>query len=107
MVKYYCHTPSRSIQTILADFTMLMTVAKTIFQVVNFLLWLVGLVVFGLTCWIISDYDLTLVRGDHLAFMDHILHDQAGESGARCREVTREVLEDVTNHVMEKVCSLL
>ena len=42
-----------------------------------------------------------------LAFMDHILHDQGGESEARCREVTREVVEDVTNHVMEKVCSLL
>ena len=84
---------------------MLMAVAKTLFQIVNFLLWLVGLTVFGLTCWIISDYDLALVRGDLLAFMDHILHDQAGESEARCREVTREVVEDVTNHVMEKVCS--
>ena len=88
---------------------MLKTVIKTLFQIVNFLLWLVGLAVFGLTCWIISDYDLALdlVRGEILAFMDHILHDQAGESEARCREVTREVVEDVTNHVMEKVCSLL
>ena len=85
---------------------MLMTVAKTLFQIVNFLLWLVGLCVFGLTCWIISDYDLALVRGDLLTFMDHILHDQGGESEARCREVTREVVEDVTNHVTEKVCSL-
>ena len=93
--------------SILADFTMLMTVAKTIFNVVNFLLWLVGLVVFGLTCWIISDYELELVAGDLLTVMDHILQDHTGESVARCHEVTRGVVEDVTRHVTEKVCSLL
>ena len=86
---------------------MLVTIAKTIFQIVNFMLWLVGLCVFGLTCWIISDYDLAMVRGDLLTMMDHILHDHTGESEARCHEVTREVVEDVTRHVMDKVCSLL
>ena len=83
---------------------MLMTVAKTLFQIVNFLLWLVGLCVFGMACWIISDYDLGLVRGDLLASMDHILHGHAGEAVARCREFTRGVVEEVTNQVIEKVC---
>ena len=86
---------------------MLLTIAKTVFQIVNFLLWLAGLCVLGLTCWIISDYELELVAGDLLTVMDHILQDHTGESVARCQEVTRGVVEDVTRHVTEKVCSLL
>ena len=52
---------------------MLVTIAKTIFQIVNFMLWLVGLCVLGMTCWIISDYDLAMVRGDLLTMMGGIL----------------------------------
>ena len=86
---------------------MLMTVAKTIFQIANFLLWLLGLVVFGLTCWIISDYELDLVAGDLLGVMDHLLQGQTQGSMAQCHEVTRGVVEDVTRHVTEKFCSLI
>ena len=84
-----------------------MSVAKALIQIVNFSLWLVGLVVFVLTCWIISDYEVELVAGDLLTLMDHILEEHTGESRARCHEVTRGVVGDVTRHVTEKVCSLL
>ena len=85
---------------------MIVEVVKTNLHILNFLLWLTGLAVFVLVGWILWDCDTAAVTEDLLSLLDGAMSG-AGEGGARCQLLARDVVEEVTVHVSTKLCSLL
>ena len=85
---------------------MIVDILKTFLHILNFLLWLTGLAVFVLVGWILWDCDTAAVTGDLLSLLDGAMSG-AGEGGARCQLLARDVVEEVTVHVSTKLCSLL
>ena len=85
---------------------MIVDILKTFLHILNFLFWLTGVAVFVLVGWILWDCDTAAVTEDLLALLDGAMSG-AGEGGARCQLLARDVVEEVTVHVSTKLCSLL
>lgn len=89
---------------------MIKEILKTIIQIINFVLWLIGLVVFIIICWVLRDFDFDGMSNSMSDVLDHLVMrpDIGGHGGQRwCQEMTRDIVEDVTVHVSSKICSIL
>ena len=88
---------------------MLLSILKTTLQIVNMMLWLIGVSVSILVIWIISDYDVDSLSGTMMEMLEMMMiRDKSSGGGwSGCHVMTREVVEDVTLHVSDKLCSIL
>ena len=85
---------------------MIKEILKTIIEIINFVLWLIGLVVFIIICWVLRDFDFDGMSNSMSDVLDHLVMrpDIGGHGGQRwCQEMTRDIVEDVTVHVSSKI----
>ena len=88
---------------------MILTVLKTIVQIVNFLLWLLGFGVAVLLVWILSDYNMDSLSDSMMDMVDMVMagdSQQGSMSRRECHQMSRDVVQEVTVHVSEKLCSI-
>ena len=90
---------------------MITEILKTLIQIINFVLWLTGLLVFIIICWVLWDFDFGGMSGSMSDVLDHLVMrpDGVGHHGGQdwCQEMTRDIVEDVTVHVTSKICSVM
>ena len=84
---------------------MILSVLKTVAQIVNFLLWLLGVSVLVVVLWIMSDLNMGSLSDNMMVMVDMVM-EGGGLSRKECHQMSREVVEEVTMHVSDKLCSV-
>ena len=82
------------------------------FNVINFLLWLMGLGVVVIMIWVMYDSDLYMQTMSMSGNLDNMIDNLVNQNGdkidvAKCSVMAKESVDEAVHHIVHKVCSKL